>query len=52
MRKIDFFMDCEELQECLDCGYVGTEYGEIEQDDDEAEVVCPQCSSYHFYLKV
>ena len=38
------------MMDCMDCHYEGKEYGEIHRDDDEqAEVVCPKCGSYHYY---
>lgn len=39
------------MMDCMDCLYEGREYGEIHKDDEEqAEVVCPKCGSYHYYF--
>lgn len=40
------------VNECLDCKHEGTEWGEIEiEGSDEAEVVCPECGSFNYYVK-
>lgn len=42
----------DEMQECLDCGHESKDHAEYEVEGyDEAEVVCPKCHSYHFYIK-
>ena len=39
-------------QECLDCGHESMNHAEYEiEGQEEAEVVCPKCHSYHFYIK-
>jgi Zn finger protein HypA/HybF involved in hydrogenase expression len=40
------------MSECLDCGHESIDHAEYEvEGQEEAEVVCPKCHSYHFYLK-
>ena len=39
------------VNECLDCKHEGTDWGEIDVGTEEAEVVCPKCGSYHYYVK-
>jgi Zn finger protein HypA/HybF involved in hydrogenase expression len=51
MRKY-YIVEDNEPQECLDCGHSGNNHAEYEvEGQDEAEVVCPKCHSYHFYIK-
>ena len=41
-----------EKSECLDCGHESFDHAEYEiEGQEEAEVVCPKCHSYHFYIK-
>lgn len=38
--------------ECLDCGHEGNTHAEYEVDGlKEAEVVCPECGSLHYYVE-
>jgi transcription elongation factor Elf1 len=50
MKKFDYIMESEDLNECLDCGFVSKTYGELDRGFDEAEVVCPNCGSLHYYI--
>jgi len=39
-------------QECLDCGFEATYHDEHHiAGQEEAEVVCPNCKSYNYFLK-
>jgi Zn finger protein HypA/HybF involved in hydrogenase expression len=47
-----FIIKDPSLNECLDCGHESLDHAEYEvEDQEEAEVVCPKCHSYHFYIK-
>jgi Zn finger protein HypA/HybF involved in hydrogenase expression len=47
-----FIIKDPSLNECLDCGHESLDHAEYEvEGQDEAEVVCPKCHSYHFYIK-
>ena len=52
-RKIVSFvgiLDNDTQSECLDCKHVGNTHAEYELEGvDEAEVVCPECGSLHYY---
>ena len=47
---VDFPTETQ-VNECLDCKHEGTEWGEKDIGEDHAEVVCPNCGSYHYYMK-
>jgi Zn finger protein HypA/HybF involved in hydrogenase expression len=55
VKKYDYIVTPRKndpLNECLDCKYEGREWGELDQGlDEEAEVVCPNCGSLHYYIK-
>lgn len=39
------------INECLDCQHEGREWAEMDIGQEYAEVVCPKCHSYHYYIK-
>lgn len=54
MPRIDYIVEPLEndpLNECLDCHHEGREWGEKDVGQEHAEVVCPVCGSYHYYVK-
>ena len=45
----------EDLSECLDCKYKGTDWAEkdtyiFDTETEECEVFCPKCYSPHYYI--
>jgi hypothetical protein len=41
-----------ETNECLDCKHKGKTHAEYELEGcEEAQVVCPECGSIHYYLE-
>ena len=60
MAKVDkwYTQDIgEDLSECLDCGYKGTDWAEndkyiFDTETGEREVFCPECHSPHYYITI
>jgi DNA-directed RNA polymerase subunit RPC12/RpoP len=45
-------LDDETLNECMDCKHESKTHAEYEVEGlEEAEVVCPECGSIHYYQK-
>lgn len=45
-------LDDDTPSKCLDCGHESKTHAEYEVDGrDEAEVVCPECGSLHYYME-
>lgn len=52
MKTIIQPLQNDPLNECLDCHHQGQEWAEDSNDNNEtAEVYCPQCGSVHYYIK-
>ena len=43
--SVDFTRDDEDLNFCYDCKLISNTMGEIDNDSDETDVVCPRCGS-------
>ena len=43
--SVDFTRDDEDLNFCYDCKLISNTIGEIDNDSDETDVVCPRCGS-------
>lgn len=45
-------LDDDTPNKCMDCGYESSSHAEYEVDGlVEAEVVCPNCGSLHYYME-
>jgi predicted nucleic-acid-binding Zn-ribbon protein len=57
--KINILDFQDDLNECLDCGYMSTAFGELYDNKGKKitswnktdNVVCPKCKSFNYFLK-
>ena len=57
--KMDIIDFGDDINECLDCGYTSTSFGELYDNkgkeitswNKEDNVVCPKCKSFNYFLK-